>query len=203
MLAPGWDLFDRFLGLSDFSPFEINLKWNPEDPLTWGQDYLILFWRWYQVSIWRAFRISSPNLVTMRLPKESSQTPNRLLTPDGGTSNPKTVSMKDFGWWHQFSIWRAVQISSPNLVTDRLLTDSSLDKSPMNPWLTPEFPPNGPKWTKMNPRQALIGSLVDLWWTPMDPDGLLTKPLMNPRLTPTNHCTMDFSWNPNQILFLI
>ena len=35
----------------------------------------------------------------------------------------KTVSTKVFGWWHQFSIWRAVQISSPNLVTNRLLID--------------------------------------------------------------------------------
>ena len=49
------------------------------------------------LQIWRAFQISSPNLVAISLPKNS---PHRLLTdsqqsgsliPDRLTSNPKTV----------------------------------------------------------------------------------------------------------------
>ena len=149
MLAPGWDLFDRFLGLSDFSPFEINLKWNPEDPLTWGQDYLILSWRWYQVSNLE----SCPN----QLSKFGyHQTTDSLLTDSWDSWLSPDWHLTDFwlttdwlltdfwlspdwfpfdfwqthikpsnrDWrWHRVPIWRAVWISSPNLVTIRRQRD--------------------------------------------------------------------------------
>ena len=114
------------------------------------------------VSIWRAAQISSPNLESF--PSQLSkfgyhQTPDRLLsdtwhtsdwlladsqqTSDGLTLNP----IAEICWrWHQVSIWRAVQISSPNLesfqnqlsnfgyhqTSDRLLTDC---------WHTPDWLP--------------------------------------------------------------
>ena len=76
------------------------------------------------------------------------------LTPDRLASNPQTVSMKFIGWWHQVPIWRAVQISSPILVTNRLLmngpwqaTDRPLmdSKTPQLIFTSSLWNPEGPQ----------------------------------------------------------
>ena len=92
------------------------------------------FWRWQQISIWRAVPISSPTLVTMGLLTDSQQTTDRL------TLNPTTDSKKFVGddirsqfgelFKSALQIWRALHISFPNLVSIRLLTDY---------WLTPDI----------------------------------------------------------------
>ena len=186
MLAPGWGLLGRFLGVSDFSPFEINLSHveSRGSPDLGPRLSNVLF------EMIPGFNLESCPIQLSKFGEPSElalqiwlpwdfqifQTPNRLLTPDRGTSNPKTVSKKDFEWWHQFSIWRAVQISSPNLVTDRLLTDFFW----INPQSTPDWPQNSPWWTQMDPDESQKGP----HWVPgrpmMDPDRALTNPLMNP-----------------------
>ena len=83
-----------------------------------------------------ALQISSPNQLSKfgelsnqlskfnyyQSPKNS---PDRLLTDSQQalgvwflTDLHQIQSMKFIGWWHQVSIWRAVQISSPILVTN-------------------------------------------------------------------------------------
>ena len=89
------------------------------------------------VSIWRAVWISSPNLESFsnQLSKfcyyyPPKNSPHRLLTNSQQTpgvwllthlNQTSKQSMRFIGWWHQVSIWRAVQISSAILVTNRLL----------------------------------------------------------------------------------
>ena len=112
-----------------------------------------------ELSIWRAFQMSSPNLVTIRLltncwlthdwlMTDSWLTHDWLLTDSGltldwlPTSFGQTpIEQQRFVWddtRSQFGepsksalqIWRAFQISSPNLVTIMLMTDC---------WLTPDL----------------------------------------------------------------
>ena len=107
------------------------------------------------LQIWRAFQISSQNLVTIthdRLLTDSWQTSDRLLTdfwltPDWLptsnrlTLNPTVDSKKNWWRWQLVPIWRAFQISSPNLVTVRLLTDywQTPDWLLTDSWMTPEW----------------------------------------------------------------
>ena len=93
---------------------------------------------------------------------DSWLTPNRLwsLFSDRQTSTPKTVYKKSIWWWHQVSIWRAVQISSPNLVTmyqtphRSLTTDTQWN--PNGPHQTYDGPPD---WPPTDPQQTPIGSI--------------------------------------------
>ena len=101
------------------------------------------------LQIWRAFQISSPNLVTIRLLTDYWQTPDILLTDSQQTSDRLTLnptvdpkkfvgndSRSQFGELSKsaLQIWRTFQISSPNLVPIRLLTDSW--QTPDRPWQT-------------------------------------------------------------------
>ena len=52
----------------------------PTNPWWYPVYLLVLYWRWHQVSIWRAVQISSPNLVTNIILKCFSQTPDGLHT---------------------------------------------------------------------------------------------------------------------------
>ena len=97
---------------------------------------------------------------------DTQKIPSRLqtdlgsLTPNRHTSNPPKVSKKFIGWWHQVSIWRAVQISSPNAVTIRRLTDPPPDnRHPMDPdglCRTSDGSPQDPGWAHGVPKSSWI-----------------------------------------------
>ena len=98
------------------------------------------------LQIWRAFQISSPNFVTITLPKivltDWHQTPKQ--------------SMRFMGWWHQVSIWRAVQISSPILVTNRLLMNGPWQATdrPLMVSKTPQLIFNSSLWNPEGPQDS-------------------------------------------------
>ena len=162
-LTPDWLLIDYWL-TSDW--FLTDSQLTPKktlDRLTLNPTAEIC-WRWHQVSIWRAVQISSSN--SESFPNQLSefgyhQTPDWLLTDSWHTSewiltdkqqtsdrltlNPTAeICLR----WHQsqfgelpksaLQIWRAFQVSSPNLVTIRPLTDYFLTPDILltDSWLT-------------------------------------------------------------------